>query len=73
MPVWAENWDALSAFLALATQWRAAVGAAGMIWLGLDYCAADVIMRRLRSPEHVFADLMIMEASALPVLNGGRS
>lgn len=69
--VWAENWPAMIAFLALATQWRVALGVGGMIWLGLDYPGVDVVMRRLGTPDSAFADIQSMEAAALPVLNGG--
>ena len=40
---------------------------AGTAWLGLDYTAVDVVLRRaaVEHPEEVFADLMDMEAEAL--------
>ena len=71
MQVWADNWPAVTVFLALATQWRVLLGMGGLVWLGLDYAAVDVVMRRLAVPEGAFADIRIMEAAALPILNGG--
>lgn len=59
------NWPALCAFIASATQWRALAGAAGIVWLGLDYAAVDVVLRRTGADDAVFADLQLMEAAAL--------
>lgn len=61
---------ALRAWLAVETQWRVVAGMAGIRWLGLDYGAVEVVLRRLAIPEAdaVFADLMMMEAEALSVL-----
>ncbi len=70
--VWAPNWPALSLFLAAATQWRTAATMAGVIWLGLDYTAVDVIARRL-GVEADWLDLQEMEGAALPVLNEART
>lgn len=65
--VWDSNWPAVTAFLGVATQWRVvARGMAGVLqWLGLDYAAVDVALRRLGAPDAVFADLQVMEAAAL--------
>ena len=63
--VWSVNWDSLTAFLACETQWRAAATMAGLFWLGLDYAAVDVVLRRLAAPDAVFADLRVMERAAL--------
>lgn len=68
--IMASNRDSMLGFLAVETQWRVAAGMAGLIWLGLDYSAVDVAMRRQALPDAVFADLQTMEAAALPVLNG---
>lgn len=65
--VWRENWDSLRAFRALETQWRAVAGLAGLVWLGIDFNAADVVLRRFNSPDHVFEDLIAMEDAALAV------
>lgn len=58
------NWTSIVAFLACETQWRAAVGMAGLVWLGLDYAGVDVVLRRLGS-DAAFEDLRRMEAAAL--------
>lgn len=67
--VWRENEDALIAWLAVETQWRIVSTMAGLIWLGLDYSAVDVVLRRLKSPDRVFADLQHMELAALEAFN----
>ncbi len=67
--VWRENEDALIAWLAVETQWRIVSTMAGLIWLGLDYSAVDVVLRRLKSPDRVFADLQNMELAALEAFN----
>lgn len=61
------NWNSLRAWLACETQWRVVATMGGMIWLGLDYAAVDVVLRRSQSPEDVFGDLRVMEAAALDV------
>lgn len=64
------NADALTAWIAVETQWRIAAGAGGIQWLGLDYPAVDVVLRRGRfdDPDAVFGDLQVMEGAALDVL-----
>lgn len=66
------NWRAVTAFLALETQWRLATGPTGLIWCGLDYAAAAAAVRArtLRAWQRLLADLRVMEAAALEVLNG---
>lgn len=63
--VWARNWPSLMAFLACETQWRVAAGLGGVIRLGLDYAAVDIVMRRAAAGDAVFDDLMVMERAAL--------
>ncbi|WP_275789687.1 DUF1799 domain-containing protein [Pararhizobium gei] len=63
--IWRENWPSFQAFLGCQTQWRGAPSLTRMIWTGLDYNAVEVVMRRQKSPEHVFEDLQHMEAKAL--------
>ncbi|WP_353429035.1 DUF1799 domain-containing protein [Paracoccus denitrificans] len=64
------NADALDAWLACQTQWRIAAGMGGIAYLGLDYGAVDVVLRRMRfaDPDAVLADLLVMEGAALKVL-----
>jgi hypothetical protein len=66
-PVWDKNWPALTAFLALETQWRVvARGMTGVLeFLGLDYAAVDVVLRRRKAKTSVFEDLQAMEGAAL--------
>lgn len=69
------NWQSVCAFLACETQWRAvpmtvgnmAAIATSVIWLGLDYSAVDVVLRRLSAALDVFADIQVMERAALDV------
>lgn len=65
--VWASNWDALLAFLAVETQWRIAAGVGALIWIGLDYSAVDVAFRRLGIGDDAFAAVQQMERAALDV------
>ncbi len=61
------NWKSVCAFLDCQTQWRAVATLAGVVWLGLDYQAVDVVMRRLDLDSAVFADIQVMEREALDV------
>lgn len=63
--IWPENWASLHAWLACETQWRVLTGSGGHDYQGLDYTAVDVVMRRLRLEDEVFADLQEMERAAL--------
>ncbi|WP_440410617.1 DUF1799 domain-containing protein [Neorhizobium petrolearium] len=69
MEIMPANWDSLMAFLECQTQWRVAAGTAGLVWLGLDYLACKLILDSVSADGKAFADLRIMEAAALPVLN----
>lgn len=71
--VWPENWPAVRLFHRLSTQWRVAVGAlGGRQYFGLDYAAAESLMRVYGTKNRgaVMDDLIVMEYSVLPVLNG---
>jgi hypothetical protein len=71
-PVADCNWDSLMAFLACDTQWRVSgVGMAGLVWIGLDYTACDIVFRRRSFPDDLWDDVRIMEEAALPILNSG--
>ena len=67
--IMANAWDSYIAFRACETQWRMAIGMAGLIWLGLDYPACKLVLDDIGAPAHVFADLRYMEGIALRVLN----
>lgn len=75
--VWEENWQAVTIFMAVQTQWRtAALGglAGGLIFMGLDYAAALAVIDLYGiigdDRKRVFDDLRIMEDAAMAVLNG---
>lgn len=68
--VFAPNWESVTGFLACETQWRVIAGAAQLIWLGLDYVAVDIVLRRFDFSNAVFAELQVMELEALSVLKG---
>jgi hypothetical protein len=70
-PVADCNWDSLMAWLACDTQWRVSVGFGGVLWIGHDATACDVIFRRRGFADHLWEDLRVMEEAALPVLNSG--
>ncbi|OYW34199.1 MAG: hypothetical protein B7Y12_02190 [Rhizobiales bacterium 24-66-13] len=70
--VWDCNWSTFRLFDACATQWRV-VGGFGVMWIGLDYAAVEIVQRRLHLDDADFADLQAMEVEALMILNGGRS
>lgn len=65
--VWPENARSLEVFLALATQWRWLPGMGGAMRVGLDYPAAEAVLRMLKVRDRagVFNDLRVMEAAAL--------
>ncbi|WP_320202470.1 DUF1799 domain-containing protein [Agrobacterium rosae] len=62
-------WDSFMAFLSCQTQWRVAAGMAGLIWLGLDYAACKLVLDDIEAAPGTFADLRVMEAAAMPILN----
>lgn len=64
-----ENWESLLFFLSCDTQWRVVAGFGGCMWIGLDYTACEIQLRRLNAPEKVWPDLMRIEAAALPIMN----
>ncbi|MBD8890147.1 DUF1799 domain-containing protein [Roseibium litorale] len=70
--VWRCNWRAVSIFLLLETQWRVVSGPGGLAFLGLDYSAAKAVVqgRSRRAWARLLSDLRILEAEALPILNG---
>lgn len=73
--VWPCNWTAVRVFVACETQWRQLPSAAGLLQLGLDYTALDVVMRRLHVSDPdgaIFAQVQEMEAAALSAFNEGR-
>lgn len=64
--VWPDNYQAVSTFIELQTQWRVSgMGSA----TGLDYVAALAVIRELElekdEARELFADIRVMEAAAL--------
>jgi hypothetical protein len=70
--VWPENWPAIQLFLCCATQWRITGGFSGVRWEGIDYPAAESVLRALKVGEwsDLFGSLRIMEKEARAILNG---
>nr|WP_066877566.1 DUF1799 domain-containing protein [Sinorhizobium saheli] len=68
--IMACNWSSFIAFRACETQWRVVATMAGLIWIGLDYTACQIVLEQLDAPAYIFADLHAMEEAALPILNG---
>lgn len=73
--IMAQNVPTYRVWRACETQWRVLAGLSGSAFLGLDYSAVDVVLRRagttIGHPDEVFADLMEMEAEALSVFAEG--
>lgn len=65
--VWPENWPSVTAFLGCQTQWRTEAIKDRIVMLGLDYGAVEIVLRRFKSPDHVFDDVQFMERVALTV------
>lgn len=65
-------WDSVVLFLSLQTQWRIGIGFGGHVYQGFDYAgvAAFLQVTKVKKKKRVMKDLQIMEAAALPVLNG---
>jgi len=63
--IWDVNWPSLAAFLDLASQWHWAIGFGAAVRLGLDWSAADLLLRRRGLGDRHFEDLIAMEAAAL--------
>lgn len=75
--VFAENWDALEAFLFVSTQWRCIVLGGGMvggqvIYQGFDYAAVAAALTGagFAATRALWDDLRVMEAAARDALNG---
>ena len=60
-------------YLGCGTQWRIAVGMAGILWLGLDYQGVELVIRRYRVPKKrqdgVFAEVQVLEAEEKAIRN----
>lgn len=63
------NWPSLVAFIACSTQWRVVGLQVGMIFIGLDYTACQIVLQRHEAHVEVFSDLQAMESAALEILN----
>ncbi len=63
--VWDQNWPAMSAFLAMETQWRIVAGIGSIMRTGLDYPALAMVLRTELDPQPVFDDIRVMERAAL--------
>ncbi|MEH3093364.1 MAG: DUF1799 domain-containing protein [Agrobacterium cavarae] len=62
-------WDSVMAFLSCHTQWHAECGMGGVIWFGLKYADCKNVLEDIGAPIGTFADLRVMEAAALRILN----
>ena len=61
--IYPDNWQAVSVFCDMSTQWRVGVNGA----TGLDYAALPAVLniRRVNDREDVFECLRVMERAAL--------
>lgn len=74
--VFEDCWPAVAAFCALSTQWNVvAAGMGGLFYVGLRYEAIPDVLDEIGVPAGeraaVRADLRLMEAEALKVINKG--
>lgn len=69
MLVWPDNRQAALVFIAMQTQWLSGMGG----YTGLNYASLPEIWRRLKVPpaerDTVFADLKVMEITALNTMH----
>jgi hypothetical protein len=72
--VWQENVAAVTAFLAVSTQWRVVAGASGLLCTGLDYAGARAGIEALgiEITPRLWGDVQVIEAGALAELNRQR-
>lgn len=68
-----QNWPSVNAFFACQTQWRVVARMGELIWLGLDYLAVDVVLKRIEGAADSFDDLREMEHAALEVFAEGEA
>lgn len=74
--VWPQNIPAVSAFVAVATQWRTALAPTEnglrVLWIGLDYAAvrAGLELARITVTPETWAGLVDVELAARDALNG---
>lgn len=70
--VWDAHLPALEAFLQVSRQWRTISGFGGIVWLGLDYAAAQagLAFAGLTITPDLWAEVRHVETGALSVLNG---
>ena len=68
-----QNVPAVSAFLAVQTQWRLIAGPSGLAWLGLDYggVATGLAAEAVEVTPALWADLRVIEAGVVARMNGG--
>jgi hypothetical protein len=65
--VWPENWDTVTMFLRLQTQWNVTMG--GYIGLRYEMLPWLCDLYSVEDPKSLLEGLQIMEAAALKVLN----
>lgn len=70
--IWSRNAATWALWMAAQNQWRTAATLGGVVWLGLDVAAAEILERKLGLDAN-WPHLLAMEAAALPILNGGAS
>lgn len=69
-----DCWLPLAVFQAMGTQWRVVAGMGGAMYLGLEYPALEIVLRRMvpaKQRQAVWQDVLVMEFAALAVLNKG--
>lgn len=69
--IWPENWETLTIFMALTTQFNGIAGMAGVVWTGINYPSVLTVFELYGVSDRraMFEDLRAMELAALEVLN----
>lgn len=70
--IWEENWDIVTAFLSVASQWRVTASATGhMLYTGLDYAGVrmGLAAARIRVTPDLWRGLQVMEAEYRSAVN----
>ncbi len=73
--IWPENWEIVTAFSVIATQWRVAalatMASARIHYIGLDYSAvrAGLAGEKVRITQDLWRGIRTMEAAAMIALN----
>lgn len=70
--IWPDNWDIVTAFIAINSQWRAILIGKQLHYLGLDYTAVRARLEgQFTLTPQLWDGIQIMEAEVRAVMNRG--